>query len=50
MGDKRQDLSFYCGIMKFEGHRPYFRLLLEGSWYASPEFPPPFYAVVNKSL
>jgi len=25
---------------EFEGHRPYFRLLLEGLWYASPEFLP----------
>jgi len=22
----------------FEGHAPYFRLLLEESWYAPPEF------------
>jgi len=27
------------GHGKFEGHKPYFRLLLEGLWHASPEFP-----------
>jgi len=25
--------------VEFEGHKPYFRLLLEESWNASPEFP-----------
>jgi len=26
-------------VREFERHKPYFRLLLEELWYASPEFP-----------
>lgn len=28
-------------FLQFEGHRPYFRLLLEESWVATPEFTGP---------
>ena len=37
-GDISESALFVMGASQIEGHRPYFMLLLEESWYASPEF------------
>jgi len=36
--DGGQGLFIESWDSEFEGHRPFFRLLLEELWYASPEF------------